>query len=418
MNYRPRHLEARLLRYRELFPAILLTGAQQVGKSTLLTHLFGSEMRHIVFDPVIDTGNARQDPEFFLDQHPPPVILDEIQYVPELMSVIKRRIDRDETPGQYVLIGSQNLALIRQISESLAGRVIVLDLSPMTLLERAGQGRQPDPLWLEVLLDTAGGMPDLSRRWRVTRDVPLRTVFDILWRGGYPRTLDQANEVVPDLLAAYVRTYVERDIRTLADVQDQQQFSRFLALCGAMTAREINHSQLGRDLGLTPQTASRWLQVLKATFQWMELPPYHGNTLKRISGKPKGYMTDTGLAAFLQRISSPAALSGHPLLGSLFETHVVMEVYRLLSCLPMPPAMYHWRSHGGAEVDLLLERDGIFWPIEIRSSTRITPQDVRGIQAFRATYPELRHGAGVVIAPVEQVTTLRDNLIVVPFDLV
>lgn len=417
MNYKNRHLERKILQYREVFPALLITGARQVGKSTLLSQLLGGELPHIVFDPVIDIGNARQDPEFFLAQHPPPIILDEIQYAPELLPVLKRRIDRDERPGQYFLTGSQNLALLRDISESLAGRVVVLDLGPLTLAERCGLGAQGQAPWLQVLLDAAGALPDFSSNKRIEREAPYATVFEVLWRGGYPRTLDLDSALLAEVMQSYVRTYVERDIRTLANVQDQQQFSRFLALCAALTAQEINHSQLGREVGVTPQTAARWLGTLKATYQWLEVPPYHGNTIKRISGKPKGYFTDTGLAAFLQRISSPQALSGHPLLGALFETHVVMDLCRQFSRLDLAPQIHHWRTHGGAEVDLLLERDGICWPLEIKCKTRITPGDARGIAAFRATYPSLRQGPGLIIAPVEQVSRLRDEVLVVPYDL-
>ena len=217
-----------------------------------------------------------------------------------------------------------------------------MDLGPLSLPERAGLGLQAASHWLVEVLNAPENPPDLRQRSRAPRETPLDTVFDILWRGGYPRTLDHANEVLPDLFASYVRTYVERDIRILADVRDQQLFARFLAVCATMTAQEINYSQIGRDIGITPQTADRWLQTLKATFQWVEAPPYHGNTMKRVSGKPRGYFSDTGLAAFLQRISSPVALSGHPSLGALFETHVVMDIHHLFSSMSLPP----WRITG------------------------------------------------------------------------
>lgn len=415
MNYRNRILETKIRRYADLFSVLLVTGARQVGKSTLLRHLFG-DIPHIVFDPVLDVGNARQDPEFFLAQHPPPIILDEIQYAPELLPVIKRRTDQNTAAGQYFLTGSQNLTLLSTVSESLAGRAIVLDLGPLTLSERLGMGLTR-PTYLQALFDARGEIPDLSAHRRLPQSPPFQTVFDVLWRGGYPRTLDMPSEVVIDVLQSYVRTYVERDIRTLANVQDQQQFSRFLGLCAAMTAQEINHSQLGRDIGITPQSAARWLTILKATFQWLEIPPYHGNTIKRISGKPKGYFCDTGLACFFQRISSPQALSGHPLLGSLFETHVAMDIHRQFQHLDMAPQVYHWRTHGGAEIDLLFERDGIFWPIEIKCTTRITTTDTRSIAAFRDTYPHLRHGPGLILAPVEKVSVLPGQVVIVPYDL-
>lgn len=418
MVYRHRVLEAKLRQYAKHFPVLLLVGARQVGKSTLLGHLFGRSASHVVFDPVIDVGNARVDPEFFLEQHPPPILLDEIQYAPELLGVIKRRVDRDPTAGQYFLTGSQNLAMLRTVSESLAGRVIVLELAGMSLCERLGQGQSSVPGWLEPLLLAGTGVPDFSRCRRYPQRTLPATLFSILWRGGFPGTLDLDDVVLPDVFNSYVQTYVERDLRTLADVHDQQTFARFLGLCAALTAQEINTSQLGRELGVTPQTAARWLALLRATYQWVELPAYHGNAVKRLSSKPKGYVTDTGLAAFLHRISSAEALSAHPLLGALFETHVVLDLHRQAARLPTPPQWHHWRTHAGAEVDCLLERDGIVWPIEIKCSSRVTASDASGIRAFRATYPSLRVGMGIVVAAVESVSRLTDDVVVVPYDAI
>ena len=417
MKYRRRHLEAKLLRYAQEFPSLLLMGARQVGKSTLLTHLFEAKAKHIVFDPVVDVANARRDPEFFLDQHPAPLILDEVQYAPEILPVIKRRIDRQPAPGMYFLTGSQNLALLRSVSESLAGRVMVFELGAMTLAERAGRAGGASTTWIEAVMTAGTRPPDLGPYDRIPARDTSDTLFSRVWRGGLPLTLDRSDDMVADILASYVRTYIERDVRSLADVQDQQQFTRFLSLCGALTAQEINHSQLGREIGITPQTAARWLGVLKATFQWVEIPPYHGNAIKRISGRAKGFIADSGLAAHLQRISSPAALAGHPLQGALFETWVAVDLMRRFCLLSTPPLVYHWRTHGGAEVDLLLERDGTYWPIEIKSKARITAADARGIRAFRATYPQLRHGPGFVIAAVDEVFRLADDILVVPYDL-
>jgi hypothetical protein len=228
--------------------------------------------------------------------------------------------------------------------------------------------------------------------------------------------LDDAS--VSDTLGAYFQTYVERDIRVLLDVRDEQQFGRFVALCAAMTAQEINHAQLGREIGITPQTADRWLAVLRATYQWCEVPGYHGNTIKRIVGRGKGYFTDTGLAAWFQRISSPQALSGHPALGALFETRVMMDLLaRFRAMRTVAPALHHWRTRAGAEVDAILERDGFFWPLEIKSASRVTSADTRGIRAFRETYPHLRHAPGLVIAAAEEPQRLPGNILVLPYDL-
>jgi predicted AAA+ superfamily ATPase len=226
-----------------------------------------------------------------------------------------------------------------------------------------------------------------------------RTVYEQLWRGGLPEADTLPLELLPDFFNGYFRTYIERDARLLMDVGDWQQFGRFVQLAAALTSQEVNNSKLGREIGVTPQTARRWLAVLKATFQWFEVAPYSGNTLKRIAGKAKGYLSDTGLACYLQRISSPGALAGHPMAGALFESAVMAEIRKLIALESVAPMLHHWRSHGGAEVDILLERDGIFYPIEVKLSTTPTKNDTRGITAFRTTYPNLTVAPGLVITP-------------------
>lgn len=416
MNYRNRHLESIILKFSTISPAILITGARQTGKSTLLAHVLKPATKTVVFDPVMDIGNARRDPEFFLSQHPPPVVFDEIQYAPELLPAIKRRIDRDNQPGQYFLTGSQNLSLLKNISESLAGRVVILELGTMSLAERSGRADKISRTWVEDLFQNKAAAL-LKQRPRLPAREIEPTLFERIWRGGFPRLLDLPNDALPDMLHSYISTYIERDIRLLLRIDDQHLFSRFFALCAALTAQEINHSQLGREIGLTPQTASRWIAMLRATYQWLEIPPFHGSTIKRISGRSKGYLTDTGLAAFLHKISSPPALAAHPLQGALFETHVVLDIFRQMCLMPVPPQVYHWRAHSGAEVDLLLERDGVFIPIEIKSGARITDADTRGIRTFREIYPNIKHGPGYIVAGVEDSFELPDGIVVLPYDI-
>jgi uncharacterized protein len=202
----------------------------------------------------------------------------------------------------------------------------------------------------------------------------------------------------------------------MADVSDWQQFGRFVRLAAALTAQEINRSHLGREIGITPQTAQRWLAMLVATFQWVEVPAFHANSIKRISSKSKGYLADTGLACSLQSISSPDALAGHPVFGALFETAVVNELRKQAATVASPPVMYHWRSHGGAEVDLVLERNGTYYPIEIKLRSRPTRADTRGIRAFRESYPALDIAPGLVLYPGEEALLLNDEDVAVPWD--
>ncbi len=423
MDYKPRILADKLQQMLRQFAVVVVSGARQVGKSTLVKHEL-PDWDAVVFDPAVDVGNARRDPDLFLDNHPCPLILDEIQYAPELVPAIKRRVDRPppttsrrpasrgmrRQAGMYVLTGSQQWSVLKSASESLAGRAVFLDLEGFCLAEICRAAVEDH--WLKRYLDR----PHEFVVSQVRRLGLERTVYEQLWRGFMPEADILEPPWVAEYYRAYLRTYIERDVRLLTDVHDWQQFGRFVQLAAALTGQEINHSQLGRELAVTPQTAQRWLATLRATFQWFETPSFHGNTIKRLSAKPKGYLADTGLACALQTISTPQTLSGHPLTGALFESAVVGEIRKLAATLVTPPNMYHWRSHGGAEVDLLLERDGVFYPMEVKLASQPTRNSTRGITAFRQTYPKLKIAAGLVIAPVDRIAQLSEMDYGLPWD--
>lgn len=407
--YKKRIITERLLRLFETFPVVVLSGARQVGKSTLLRHAF-SDLAMVVFDSVTDIGSARQDPDLFLDNHPAPLILDEIQFAGELVASIKRRVDRDRRPGMYMLTGSQRWNVLRTISESLAGRAVFLTLEGFSLSEIAQQTESPS--WLSRWLDN----PDEVIANKPARLGLSRTLYEQLWTGWMPAADSLPADTLPDFYSGYLQTYIERDARLIADVSDWQQFGLFVRLLSSLTAQEISYNQLGRELGITPQTAQRWLSVLRATFQWHEIPAYSGNTIKRISGKPKGYIADTGLACMLQMISSPRALAGHPLTGAMFETVVAGQFRKLCSQLATPPRFYHWRSHGGAEVDILMERDGVFYPVEVKLTTQPNRNDAQGLLAFRKTYPHLKIAPDLIVSPCESFEKISENTYRIPWD--
>lgn len=394
------------------FPVVVVSGARQVGKSTLLAKLFGPKARHVVFDPVRDVEGVRSDPDLFLSNNRTPLILDEVQYVPELVSALKRRVDLQRTPGRYFLTGSQQWGVLKTLAESLAGRAAFLDLDGFCLAELVGS---PQPTaWLESYLDN----PDaFVKRSHARLQLP-RSAEEHVWRGFLPEAQFLPLASVPDFHAAYQRTYVERDVRLMADISDWALFGRFVRLAAALTAQEINFAELGREIGLTPQTSRRWLGLLVATFQWFELPAYHGNAIKRLSGRPKGHFSDTGLAAAAQAISSPHALGGHPLWGPLFESAAVADLCKQAAILSPRPNAYHWRTHASAEVDLILERDGRFFPIEIKGTSHPDRHAAAGIAAFRETYPRLRIAPGLILAPAASAYRLTEHDYVLPWDIV
>ena len=403
--YRPRLIEYKLIELFRYYPIVAVLGARQVGKSTLVGNLFGNTVDSIVFDPVVDVGNARQDPEFFLQNNPPPVFLDEIQYAPELLGPIKRQVDRLGQKGLYLLSGSQHLAVMRDIAESLAGRVAVVPLYPMTRREMAGLAKGAFlENWVagEAAFENA---PTLS-------PLPL---YPQVWRGGYPGILDLPLHLVSGYWQSYLQTYIERDVRTVANIGSLQTFGRFIRLLGALSAQEINYAHLGRDLGVDRKTARSWLETVESTFLWFSLPAFSKNPVKRIAGRAKGYFADTGFICQLQKIGLPEAIGSHPLQGALFETWVVMEIIKTVQAWPMPPELYHFRSYGGAEVDLILEINGTLFPIEIKAKSNPTRNDGRGIGAMRECFPKERIGRGLIICAVERPIRLAEQLFAVPW---
>jgi predicted AAA+ superfamily ATPase len=413
VKYHRRLIESKLRSYEESFACTLLAGARQVGKSTTLAELFGDRYRAFVFDPVQDLYGVREDPDLFLRNNPPPLILDEIQYVPELIPALKRFIDRNREPSMYLITGSQQWHVMRHLAESLAGRIAILELPGFDQQEKADIA---GPSWMNCWLDQApmgtttgtAALGDFSSQGI--------SATEAIWRGGFPEVNRLADDVIPGWMQGYISTYLQRDVRRLLDLRDETQFATFLALCAALTAQECNYSQLGRDIGLSSPSAKRWIGVLRGSFQWLEVPAFSPNHIKRLSSKPKGYLADTGLACHLMRLSSPQAVQGHPAFGALFETHVVTEIWKQLQALPLVPTLYHYRQHSGAEIDLIIEKDGRFFPIEIKASSGIGPSDARSIHTFQERVGNTAQ-PGLIVYAGSKILQVSDSCAAVPFDL-
>lgn len=405
--YLKRSLEEKIVKLFSAFPVVVIAGGRQVGKSTILEHLF-PKIPRVIFDPEVDVENANAQPELFLNNRRPPIVLDEIQYAKNIVPGIKRRLDNDRSPGQYLITGSQQWQVMKLLSESLAGRAIFIDLDSLSLLEIYESENES---WLSYWLKNES--IDVNRCNLLLKD---RTLYEQLWRGFLPEPQFIKSEFVPDYFKSFERTYIQKDVRSISDVEDVTLFSRFYRLCATLSAQEINYNQIGRDIDVTPQTASRWLDVLRATFQWFELPAWSGNLIKKISQKPKGYIADTGLLCFALAISDFSVLGSHPILGSLFETASVLEIKKLSQLLPAQPNLYHWRLHSGSEVDLIIEWNGKLFPIEIKAKTSITKKDASGIMAFKKSRSKLPIGKGLIVAPVTTPYSLTEDVTVLPWN--
>lgn len=389
MHFLPRHLTARMQSAAKYFKVILLLGARQTGKSTLLRHLL-PKSKIIVFDPIQDLYEARKDPDRFLDLFPAPLVLDEVQFAPELLSALKRRVDQSEQMGQYYLTGSQNFSVLKSVSESMAGRVAIFHLNPFTPLEMVGMGKHKG--WLnEYLLN-----PDsfIQSPHELIPNLP--SLNEFLFRGTYPRATMLPISELESFFLSYIQTYVERDVRLIENIENLTLFGDFLRLSAVLTAQEINASHLGRELGLSSQTARKWLNLLTYTYQWIEIPPFSNNATKKLSDKRKGYFKDTGLACHLMRLHSPEAVVTSMKMGALFETWVINYIQQQFASTSATNC-YHWRSHSGAEVDLILERDGALFPIEIKCKSKPNRADASSMRKFHQTYPNKKIMPGLII---------------------
>lgn len=415
MQYKRRLLEEKLKAFIGSFACTLVTGARQVGKSTLVGHVVDRRFRTFVFDPVQDLYGVRSDPDMFLRNNPPPLVLDEIQYAPELVPAIKRLVDENRRPGMFVISGSQQWEVMRKLSESLAGRVGILELPAFCAQETLE--RIERPCWLNAWMAAVPAGLDAGFEVLAERSSAGDSATRRIWRGGFPEVETLRQDVIPGWMQGYVATYLQRDVRALLEVRDETQFAAFLGLCSALTAQECNYEQLGRDIGLSSPSAKRWVGILRGTYQWLEIPALTSNHLKRLSSRPKGYLADTGLASYLMRLSSPEAVQGHPAFGALFETLVVTECYKQVQSQSLPPVFHHYRQHSGAEIDLVLELDGRLFPIEVKAASTVGPMDARSVQVFReklgaAAMP------GLIVYGGRKVLKVTDHCAAVPFDLI
>lgn len=389
---------------------VVVAGARQVGKTTLVRSLLGDRWPIVTLDPTVDVAGARADPDLLIANNPDRLVVDEVQYAPELVAAIKRSVDEDRRPGRFVLTGSQQWSVLRSLAESLAGRAVFLDLSGFTLQERAGLGDAPG--WLAAWVHA----PEPATLQAFSRLPLTRGVNELLYRGTLPDASSLPLDLIPDFFAGYRRTYLERDVRLLANVSDPQLFGRFIGLAAALSGQEVNASQVGRELGVSPPTARRWLAILEGSYQWFELPAWSRNAVKRISARPKGYLADSGLVCAAQLIAGPAGLDVYPRKGAVFEGAVVADIRAQAALMSPRPQLWHWRAHGGSEVDVLLEWNGTLFPIEVKLHSHPGREAARGLAAFRTAYPDDRVAMGLVIAPTARAVALTPATWTMPWD--
>jgi len=387
--YRHREAEATLLPLMRQFKVVLVTGARQVGKTTMLQHVLPEDFRYVTLDDPRAGVLAREDPVLFFDPNRLPVAVDEVQRVPELFQQVKFLVDQSPEVGRVVLTGSQAFHLMQGVSESLAGRVAILEMTGMSLRELTGCGGRGPYVPSEVGDDGRCESPEGLDLWAT------------IHRGSMPRLMDPS--VSWDAFyTGYVRTYLERDVRDLITVKDEASFYHFLVACAARTGRLVNHSDLARGAGVDTKTAQNWLSVLQASGVVRLLRPFWSNATKRLTKTPKLYFTDTGLACHLLGWSSPETLRRGAMAGHVFETFVVGEIIKsYLNAGGDARNVHFYRDARQREIDLIIQEGRVLHPVEIKTSATVTREAVAGFSVLNDV-GDYDVGAGAVICQTRE----------------
>lgn len=385
--YIERKIERQLIYLADHFPAVVIGGARQTGKTTLIKKLIGTRegMTYVTLDYPRIRELARSDPELFLQQYPAPVIIDEVQYAPELLPYIKIRIDEDRKNGQYFLTGSQMFRLMKNVSESLAGRVGILSLYALSRAEIYGTEETP-------FLPTNKLLPK--------RDETITTVFDRIYRGSMPQMVVDP-ELTPEVyFGEYMQTYLERDIRDLLEIKNESKFLKFLSCVAARTGQELNLTDIGKDVGIDTKTADSWLSLLVTSGLVYLLQPYSRNTIKRIVKRPKLYFMDTGLACYLSLWNDPRVLENSAMAGAMFETYVVSEIIKEYTNkgIDVRSRLAYYRDSNGKEIDLMIIENGTIYPIEIKKSADPGKDALKNFSVLSSLPDQIGEGAVICLS--------------------
>ena len=403
-KYIPRTIEPVIRKAVGQFPAVILTGPRQAGKTTLLRRTFSKGWRYVSLETPDRRASAAADPRAFLEMYPPPVIFDEVHNAPELLPYIKERIDAErEKRGRYVLTGSQNILLMEKVTESLAGRAAVLRLHPLSRREAEGLVDLPFP-W------------ESNDRRPPAKPLAYRKLWRRLLRGWYPELVVRPGLDAEMWHSSYLQTYIERDVRALRQVGDLSTFQAFLKLLAARSAQLVNLSDIARDIGVAVNTIKAWISVLEASHQIVVVRPYFADVGKRLVKTPKVYFTDTGVLCHIAGLRTPEHASAGPMAGAIFETAVLSEIVKVYWHRGRRPGVYFWRTSAGTEVDFIVETERGLVPVEVKTSATPRPAMGTAIRSFRKDMKG-KAPPGYVIHPGDVTLPLGDGVTALPFGL-
>ena len=402
--YIKRHMEQTVQQISKMFGAVLVTGPRQVGKTTLLKEVVG-DVEYVTLDDPIMLQSALEEAGVFFKSIPPPVFVDEIQYAPNLFPYIKMILDSSRKKGQFFLSGSQQFKMMKNVTESLAGRIGIMNLLGLSLRERNGVDFNRPFIPTDEYL---------SDRRKSLIETGYKDLWSIIHRGSMPELAANEDFDWNSFYGAYVRTYIERDVRELTQVGDEVKFMKFMTVTASRTGQLLNVAFLARDVGISQPTAERWLSILVASNLVYLLQPYSSNIEKRAIKTPKLYFMDTGLAAYLTKWNTPDVIEAGAMAGAFFETFIITEIiksYYNAGVLDLP--LYFYRDRDAREIDLLIAQDGMLFPIEIKKHADPRKDDIDAFSLLDKIHG-VQRGPGGVICMYDKLITLKGEDKVIP----
>lgn len=407
--YIKRALENVVKRLSGQYSAILVTGPRQVGKTTMLKKLMedeGNIRDYVTLDDLAERNLAKADPAMFFQLHKPPVLIDEVQYAPELFPYIKMEVDRSHEPGAFWLTGSQIFKLMRGVQESLSGRVAVLSMSSLSQREITGGQSKPFDLDLDRLIKAE----------RNTAPADAAEIFERLWNGSMPALVSGQYTDRDIFYSGYVSTYIERDVRELSGTIDSLKFFNFVTAVAARAGQLVNYKGIADDADIDQITVKSWLNIMETLGLIFYLHPYSNNVLKRTIKTPKLYFYDTGLVCYLTRWSSPETAMNGAMNGALLENYVVSELVKSYQCNGLEPYIYYYRDRDAKEIDVIIEKDGRLHPLEIKKTAL---PDKRLTNVFEVIDKSpLQRGTGAILCMAEKLSAFDKDNLIVPIRLV
>lgn len=402
MNYIKRDMENLITNLTKEYSCVLITGPRQVGKSTMLDHI-DSKRNKVTLDDLQERNLARTDPEMFLKLHKAPLIIDEVQYVPELFSYIKIAIDNGAKPGSYWLTGSQSYKLMNLAKESLAGRIAILNLTTLSQNELYGKKDvKPFEIDIEMLEESAKNKETAS----------LENIFKRIYEGGLPGLASGKFKNRDIYYSSYLQTYLARDVKEEVEVKDDLKFIDFIRAVACRIGQVLNIHSIATDVEISDDTAKRWLFMLEKSEVIFFLHPYSNNLLKRVIKAPKLYFFDTGLVCYLTKHSNPEILQNSALNGAILENYIVGEIRKSYINSGKEIFIYYYRDKDQCEIDLILETKGLLHPIEIKKSSNPNHSMIKSFDILKKSLVPV--GQGAIICMKDKLTALDSNTLIIP----